>query len=123
TFTVTNVSGIPNRGLAKLTPLGNTNPEWLTLTDVERDFPVGGVQQFRVAANVPPGTPAGRYTWRFDVVSALKRGEDSDAGPTVALEIGATEPPKKRIPWWVWVAIAVAALVVGVVAYLAGQGP
>ncbi|HEV7238840.1 MAG TPA: hypothetical protein VGQ36_06330, partial [Thermoanaerobaculia bacterium] len=118
-FTVTNVSGIPNRGLAKLAPQGNTNSEWLTLTDVEREFPVGGVHQFRVAANIPPGTPAGRYTWRFDVVSALKRGEELDAGPTVAFEIGATEPPKKGIPWWVWLAIAIGALVLAVVLFLA----
>jgi len=121
-FTVTNVSGIPNRGLARLSPMGNTNREWLTLTDVEREFPIGGVQQYRVAANIPPGTAAGRYTWRFDVGSALKGGESSDAGPTVAFEVPATGPEKKGIPWWVWVAIAVAALVAGVIAFLVWQG-
>jgi len=117
-FTVTNVSGVPNRGLAKLVPLGNTNAEWLTLTDVEREFPAGGVHPFRVAANIPPGTPAGRYTWRFDVVSALKGGESSDAGPTVAFEVPASEPKKKGIPWWVWLAIAIGAIVLAVVLFL-----
>ena len=118
TFTVTNVSGFPARGLAKIAPLGNTSPEWLTMTDVEREFPAGGVHQFRVAGAIPPGTPPGRYTWRFDVVTAVKSGESSDAGPTVAFEVGATEPEKKGIPWWVWVAIAVGVLVLAVVAYL-----
>lgn len=118
TFTVTNVSGFPTRGLAKIAPLGNTSTEWLTMTDVEREFPAGGVHQFRVSGAIPPGTPAGRYTWRFDVVTAVKSGESSDAGPTVAFEVGATEPPKKGIPWWVWVAIAVGAIVLAVVAYL-----
>jgi hypothetical protein len=122
-FTVTNVSGIPNRGLAKLAPMGNTNAEWLTLKDVEREFPVGGVHQFRVAANIPPGTPAGRYTLRFDVASALKRGEELDAGPTVAFEVPASEPPKKGIPWWVWLAIAIAAIVIAVVLYLVFRKP
>jgi len=117
-FTVTNVSGTPNRGLAKVAPLGNTNAEWLTLMDVEREFPVGGVQQYRVAANIPPGTPAGRYTWRFDVVSALKGGESSDVGPTVAFEVPATGSEKKGIPWWVWLAIAIGAIVLAVVLYL-----
>lgn len=118
TFTVTNVSGFPTRGLAKIAPLGNTSPEWLTMTDVEREFPAAGVHQFSVTGEIPPGTPAGRYTWRFDVVTAVKSGESSDAGPTVAFEVGATEPKKKGIPWWVWVAIAVGAIVLAVVAYL-----
>lgn len=118
TFTVTNVSGFPTRGLAKIAALGNTSPEWLTMTDVEREFPAGGVHQFRVAGAIPPGTPAGRYTWRFDVVTAAKSGESSDAGPTVAFEVGATEPKKKGIPWWVWLAIAIGAIVIAVVAFL-----
>ena len=118
TFTVTNVSGAPTRGLGKIVPLGNTKTEWLTLTEVERDFPVGGVHQFPVAASIPPGTPAGRYTWRLDVVSAAKSGEGSETGPTVAFEVPASEPKKKGIPWWVWVAIAAVAIVVAVVAFL-----
>ena len=118
TFTVTNVSGFPTRGLAKIVPQGNTSATWLSLAEVEREFPAGGVHQFRVAANIPPGTPAGKYSWRFDMISAIKSGEASDAGPTVAFEIGATEPTKKGIPWWVWLAIVIGAIVIGVVAWL-----
>lgn len=118
TFTVTNVSGFPARGLAKVVPLGTTSAEWLTLTEVEREFPVGGVQQFRVGATIPPGTAAGRYTWRFDMVSAAKSGEGSDVGPTVAFEVAPSEKKKKGIPWWVWVAIALGVIVIAVVAWL-----
>ena len=117
-FTVTNVSGFPTRGLAKITPQGNTGASWLTLNEPEREFAAAGVQQYRVAANIPPGTPPGRYAWRFDMVSAVKSGEGSDAGPIVAFEVTAAEPKKKTIPWWVWVAIAIGAIVLAVVAFL-----
>jgi hypothetical protein len=123
TFTVTNVSGLPTRGMGKVVPLGNTNAAWLTLANVEREFPVGGVHQFSVTATIPPGTPPGRYPWRFDVVSAMKSGEESDAGPAVAFEIGATEPPKKKIPWWVWLAIAIGVIVIAVVAAIFFRKP
>lgn len=118
-FTVTNVSGLPARGLGKIVPLGSTNAEWLSLSEVEREFPATGMHQFRVGSNIPPGTPAGRYTWRFDVVSAAKAGESIDLGPTVAFEVAPSEPPKKGIPWWVWLAIVIAAVVLAVVLFLA----
>ena len=118
TFTVTNVSGFPTRGLAKIVPQGNTKAEWLTPENVEREFPAGGVDQFRVKANIPPGMPAAKYPWRFDMVSAIKSGEESDIGPVVAFEVAAATPVKKGIPWWVWLAIIVGVIVIGVVAWL-----
>ncbi len=118
-FTVTNVSRFPTRGMAKLTAQGNLSATWLTLAVVEREFPAGGAQQFLVAANVPAGTPPGRYTWRFDMVSADKSGEGIDLGPTVVFEVGPQGPEKKpekekkRGPWR-WVALG---CVLGFVAF------
>lgn len=123
TFTVTNVNTFPTRGLAKVVPQGNTNAEWLTLDNVEREFPAGGVQQFRVKANIPPGTPPAKVSYRFDMVSAVKSGEESDAGPVVAFEVAAAEPKKKGIPWWVWLAIVIGVLVIAVVAWLKFRKP
>ena len=124
-FTVTNTGGTPHRAMGRVVPLGNTDPTWLSVPgEREREFPVGAVQQFSVAATVPAGTPSGRYPWRFDVVSALKSGEDITLGPAVAFEVAdATTVEKKRIPWWVWVALAVAALVIGLVVFLVMRGP
>ncbi|HEX9984925.1 MAG TPA: PASTA domain-containing protein, partial [Thermoanaerobaculia bacterium] len=123
-FTVANSAAGPNSGMAKLAPLGETKAEWLTLTgETVREFPAGGTHQFSVAANVPAGTPPGRYTWRFDMVSARRAGEERDEGPVVGFEVQATEAKKKGMPWWVWAAAAAVVLVVGaVVAIVAGRG-
>ncbi|HEX7151034.1 MAG TPA: hypothetical protein VF618_06060 [Thermoanaerobaculia bacterium] len=115
-FTVANSAATPNSGMAKLVPLGDTKLEWLTLSgEPTREFPAGGTHQFSVNANVPQGTPAGRYTWRFDVVSARRAGEERDEGPIVGFEVQATEVKKKGVPWWVWAAAAATLLLIGVV--------
>jgi hypothetical protein len=122
-FTVTNVSGVPKRGMGKIVPLGETKAEWLALTgELEREFAQGGVQPFTVAANVPAGTPPARYSWRFDVVTAAKSGEEHEAGPVVAFEVPATEAPKKSMAW-LWIAIAAAVLVLVAVVFLLTRGP
>lgn len=122
-FTVTNVSGVAKRGMGKIVPLGNTKPEWLSLNgDLEREFAQGGVQQFNVVANVPAGTPPARYSWRFDVVSAAKGGEEHEAGPVVSFEVPTTEAPKKSL-WWLWIAIAAMLVVLAVVLFLVLRKP
>jgi len=122
-FTVTNVSGVPKRGMGKLVPQGDTKSEWLALGgDLEREFATGGVQQFNVVANVPAGTPAARYPYRFDVVSAAKGGEEREEGPVVSFEVAETEKPKES-HWWWWIAIAAALAVIAVVLFLVLRGP
>lgn len=117
-FTVTNISGAPDRGMGRVVPQGSTKPEWLSIAgSAERDFPPSGVNQYDVSITVPPGAPAGSYAFRFDMSSALRRtGEEYDEGPTVKFEAAAA---KKESKWWLWVAAVVVLAVIGVGAWLA----
>lgn len=118
-FTVTNVSGVPERALVRPVPLANTRAEWLAIDgQAEREFGAGGVQQFTVTASVPQGTPAGRYTYRLDAISARRAGEEREEGPVVALEVAPPEPPKKKSMAWLWILIAALLLIGAVVAWL-----
>ena len=113
-YTVANTSGLPNRGLARIVPLGDTRAEWLGLEGQnERDFPAGGIHQFTVSAKLPPGA-AGRYSLRLDMLSARKGGEEAYAGPVVTIETTATAAPAKASRWWLWAAAIVLLLIVGV---------
>ena len=118
-FTVTNSSGAPDRAMAKVVPQASTKLEWLSIAgESERDFTVNGVNQYVVKIKVPPGTPAGTYAFRFDVLSARKTGEDYTEGPTVKFDVAVSEKPAKS-RWWIWVAAAVIVLVAGVGVFLA----
>lgn len=118
TFTAANSSGRPQRAMARLMPLGSTKGEWLSLGgEVERDFPTDGVHQFVANVAPPAGTPAGRYTFRLDVVSVRNPDVDFTEGPTVAFEVKPVKVNGKPFPWWI-VAVVAGVVVVGVVAYL-----
>jgi hypothetical protein len=118
-FTVTNTAGAPERALVRPSALGTTRAEWLSVAgESEREFGPGATQQFTIAANIPPGTPAGRYTWRLDVISARRGGEEREEGPTVAFEVAASEAPKKKSLWWLWLALALLLVIVAVVVAL-----
>lgn len=118
-FTVTNTRSTPDRALVRAMPLGSTRGEWLSVAgESEREFGPGAVQQFTVAAQVPPGTPPGRYTYRLDVLAAQRGGEEREEGPTVAIEVAASEAPKKRSLWWLWIVLGVLLVVGAVVAFL-----
>ena len=113
-YTVANTSGLPNRGLARVVPLGDTRAEWLALEGQnEREFPVGGIHQFTVSAKLP-AEAAGRYSLRLDVLSARKGGEEAYAGPVVTIETTASAAPAKSSRWWLWAAAVVLLLIVGV---------
>jgi hypothetical protein len=117
-FTVTNTSGMPERRLFRVVPLGDAKESWLSLAgESERSFPPDGVHQISVAANVPPGTPAGRYGFRLDSISATRAGEEIEEGPAVYFDVAAPAPPKKSKAW-LWILIAVLALVIAIVLWL-----
>ena len=122
-FTVTNATSAPQRALVRAMPLGTTRAEWLSIAgEAEREFAAGGVQQFTVSASFPPGTPPGRYSYRLDVLSASRAGEDREEGPSVAFEVVAAEEPEKKSLWWLWIAIAVLLAILAVVGYLVWRG-
>ncbi len=114
TFTVTNSSESPLRGQLCVRPLGSTKGEWLSLAgESERAFSPNATQPVVVRVATPPGAPAGNYQFRLDAVSVINPDDDFTEGPTVDLEVKATEAPKKAFPWWI-VAAAAGAVILGV---------
>ncbi|HKQ77844.1 MAG TPA: hypothetical protein VJ810_29370 [Blastocatellia bacterium] len=110
TFTVTNSSKRALRGKIRVRPLGLSKSEWFNIAgESERNFSPNATQQVLVKVTVPPGTAAGKYQFRLDTVSLVNPDDDFTEGPTVDLEIKATEAPKKPFPWWI-VAVAAAGL-------------
>ncbi|HXJ93707.1 MAG TPA: PASTA domain-containing protein [Terriglobia bacterium] len=114
-FTVSNTSGRPLRGRAKLVPLDSTPKSWLTIAgESERDFPAGGVQQFTVQVAVPSESKEGRYVFRLDAVAVQNPDEDYTQGPAIAFVL-AKQEKAKRFPWWIpaLAVLVIAALGVG----------
>lgn len=117
-FNVANTSGAPQRALVRVVALGATEAAWLSLRgEAEREFPAGGVHQFTVSASVPPGAPAGRYSYRLHLVSAHRSGEEYEEGPVVGIEVAASAP-KTQSRWWIWAAAAALLAVIGAGAWL-----
>jgi len=117
-FTVSNASGRPLRGRVIVVPQDPSQKGWLTLAgDLERDFPVGGVQQFTVRVAAPPGSKEGQYTFRLDAFSVKNPDEDYAQGATVAFTVAKREKPKP-FPWWILAVAALVLVVGGIVAWL-----
>ena len=111
TFTVSNISGRLNRGRARLVPQNPLSAAWLKLNgEAERDFEIASTQQYSVAINVPPKSPAGSYVFRLDMVGVENPDEDLSQGPSVTFQV--TEQIKK-FPWWIVIVAVVAVLVIG----------
>jgi hypothetical protein len=114
TFTVTNSSKRALRGKIRVRPLGLSKVEWFNIAgETERNFSPNATQQVLVKVSVPPGTPAGKYQFRLDTVSLVNPDDDFTEGPTVDLEIKATEAPKKTFPWWIIAAAAAGLILIG----------
>src|SRR5262249_2560016 len=119
TFTVTNGSSRSLRGQLRVRPLGSTKGEWLNIAGgTERSFPPNGTQQVVVKIATPPGAPAGKYQFRLDAVSLVNPDDDFTEGPTVDLEIKATEAPKKAFPWRLVAAAAGAVILIVTLTWL-----
>jgi len=104
---VTNSSARSLRGQLRVKPLGPTKVEWLNIAgESERNFSPNATQQVLVKVSVPPGTPAGKYQFRLDTVSLINPDDDFTEGPTIELEVKASEAPKKAFPWWIIAAAA-----------------
>jgi len=99
-FTVTNRSSSSLLGQVRVRPLGSTKGEWLNIAgQTERNFPPNATQQVVIKVATPPGAPAGKYQFRLDAISVHNPDDDFTEGPTVNLEVKATEAPKKAFPW------------------------
>jgi hypothetical protein len=119
TFTVTNSSPRPLRGQLRVRPLGSTKNEWLNVAgEAERAFSPNATQQVVVKVATPPGAPAGKYQFRLDAFSVINPDDDFTEGPTIDLEVKATEAPKKAFPWWIVAAAAGAVILIVTLTWL-----
>ena len=87
-FAVSNQTGRAVRARASLTALDPTQEAWLSIVGTaERDFPIGGMEQFTVAVAVPPDVAGGSYPLRLDIASVVNPDEDWANGPVVAFQV------------------------------------
>ena len=125
-FTVTNTTQKPLRGTLRVRGLDSAQAGWFAVVgDAERDFPAGVGHQVEVEVKVPPGTPPAKFRMRLDALSVSNPDDDFTEGPAVAVTIPEVKiTPKKGMPWWVWVVIAlVLVIVIGLVTWLALRKP
>jgi beta-lactam-binding protein with PASTA domain len=101
-FTVSNASGKPIRGRARVRPQSPAQEAWFILTEErERDFDATSTAQYTVQIDVPGDVPAGTYTFRLDVMEVEEPEENYTEGPTVTFELRAAPPPSRPFPWWI----------------------
>jgi beta-lactam-binding protein with PASTA domain len=113
TFNVTNAQTTSQRRKALVVPGKAEQAGWYTLREEPERLIAGGeTVQFRVAVRVPPGTAAGRQTFRLDLVQERPE-EDPVQGQSVSFEVRAAEQPKK-IRWGLIGAVAGGLVAVGV---------
>jgi hypothetical protein len=121
-FTVTNVTQQPQRCGLRPRGLDAGKAGWLRLAgEAERDFVPGMVHQVEVGIAVPPGTPLEKFRLRLDAYSVANPDDDFTEGPLVQVNppLAAAPAPEGggRMPWWVWLVIALAVLAVGGLAF------
>lgn len=85
----------------------SANPQY-----TERDFNIGGIQQFRVRIAAPPDALGGPQTFYVHFTDVQMPDEEFTDSPIVSFEVPAPAP-KKKIPWWIPVAAIVAVLLIG----------
>ncbi len=121
-FTVTNTSGQPVRGLARIAPQGAAAPTWFSIVgQAERLFSIAGAQQYTVQIAVPADTPAGTYIFRLDMIGVENPDEFFTEGPSVAFTLTdrpgpPPEPPQTQKGYITSVVGAVVGLLAGITA-------
>lgn len=112
-FTVTNSASKPVRGEARPLPLGATKAEWLGHAgEKERNFGPNESHQFTVRIQLPPGSQAGKYSFRLNMVAVQNPEEDFTEGPEVSYEAKATESAPAPKPFPIWIIFVILGLVV-----------
>jgi hypothetical protein len=113
-FTVSNLSGRPLRGRARLVAQQPDAQSWLTLDgEAERDFGIGETQQYAVRLAAPPKAAAGQYTFRLDEANVANPDDDYTQGPVVTFQVAPSA--RRSFPWWI-VAVIAGVLLIAVLA-------
>jgi hypothetical protein len=103
------------RGRAKVVPQDPADLSWFRITgNAERDFTIGGTQQFTVQINVPKGTKPGKHSFRLDAVSTDLPDEEYTQGPNINIPVAGAAPAaqKKTFPKWLIPVLAIVLLLV-----------
>lgn len=110
-FTVRYVGDRTVEARAQPVALNGAKDDWLEVeSPTTREMEPNQTQNFKVTVKAPPGTPAGEYAMRLDMVSVDNTDEEYDKGPTVSFSVGESkepEPEPSGFPWWVVAVIAV----------------
>jgi len=120
-FAVTNTSGRALRGEASVIASAPA-AAWLSVDgEAQRDFPIGGTQQYLVKIAVPANAPAGQYTFHLMERGIKDPDEDYAQSADIAFVVQAPPPvaEKPAFPWWIIAAaVAVVLVIGGIVAFL-----
>ena len=114
-LTVTNISGRNLRGRAKVVPQDPADNSWFQIAgNAERDFTIGGTQQFTVHITVPKTAKPGKHSFRLDAVSTELPDEEYTQGPNIGVAVtgGAPAPHKSTFPVWLIPVLAIVLLLV-----------
>lgn len=103
---------------AAVLPMDGAESGWLKVEPPnQRYMEPGQTHTFKVAVEVPPGTAAGRYGLRVDVVSVDNPDEEYDRGPQVSFQVEKTKEPEPQQGFpWRWVILAAVLLILVIVA-------
>ncbi len=116
TVTVSNATERKLQGRAQLEAGGGAKVDWFKLDgEATRTLNVAESTQYTIKVAAPPGTPAGDYSVRLNMIGVTNPDEEFSEGPTVAFGLKqaiAAAPVKKGFPWWI-VIVIVGVLVVG----------
>lgn len=123
-FTVSNPG--PVDGVATVEVVGSeqTAASWFSVAEPQRLVPHGGSVTFPAVLRPPLGAPAGSHWLSGRVYSADAAPEETAVlSDRVVFELGETKPPPPSKTWlWILIAVALVAVVGGVVAFLLLKG-
>ena len=120
-YTAKNVTGAAIDGRAVLVSVPATNPAsdvvqngWVKIDgSAERHFNRDHEEAFLVKIAVPPNSPAGKYTFRLDVVS-VARPDEGDGGPVQAFSVSpATVKGGGDSKWLLIIVVLLLVLLIG----------
>ena len=96
-YEVTNISGSPIRGRARVVAEPPTKAAWLKLSgEEERDFTVGSKQTYTIKIGVDAAAAAGDYSFRLDMVGVENPDDLYSRGETISFHV--PEPPDEPEP-------------------------
>jgi len=121
-YTAKNVSGVPLDGRAVLVSLPHTAPPsgavqkgWVKIDGAaDRHFEKDREEVITVKIAVPPGSPAGNYIFRLDMVS-VARPDEGDSATPVAFNVSASIAPATggNFKWLLIALVIVLGLAIG----------